>query len=461
MLLNVAVGGNFGGPVGADTTVPQTTLVDYVRLYQAPPVPATFTTSFRDSFVGWQKVTIPFTAFHGDNGAAPDLTQIKSLTFTVPGGTRDAVLLDQLRLTCPSEVTVTSTADSGAGSLRKALGSVCAGGAINFAPALAGATITNLSPLTVGKNVIIDGAAAPGLAISGGGTTRGFEVGATATATIRNLTIRNGYGFELAGGILNNGHLTLDHVILADNRVTSSGNDYWKGGGGIYNGDSSTLHLIDSTVRGNTTDVVDGGGVYGFFNSQLTIERSTISGNSAGNVGGGIRMLGNADVINSTLSGNTATAWHGGAIFHTDGTMHITNSTIADNSSPGGTAGGIFVGTFTAGSPTLTLQNSIVARNSSYQCQPGPFGSGTVTLTSLGHNLFGDGSCTIGPGDHIGGDPLLGPLAANGGPTLTQALLAGSPAIDAADSATSPATDQRGVVRPQGAGPDIGAYEAP
>ncbi len=461
MLLNVAVGGNFGGAVGADTTFPQTTLVDYVRLYQAPPLPTTFTTSFRDSFAGWQKVTIPFTAFHADNGATPDLTKIKSLTFDVPSGMRGPVRIDQLRLTCPSDVTVTSTADSGAGSLRKALGSVCAGGTIHVAPALAGATITNLSALTIGKNVTIDGAGAPGLTISGGGTTRGFEVSATATATIRNLTISHGYGFELAGGILNNGHLTLDHVIVADNRVTSSGNDYWKGGGGIYNGDSSTLHLIDSTVRGNTTDLVDGGGIYGFFNTQLTIERSTISGNTAGNVGGGIRTLGNADVVNSTLSGNTSTAWHGGAIFHTDGVMHISNSTIADNSAPGGTAGGIFVGTFNAGSPTLTLRNSIVARNSSYQCQPGPFGSGMVTLTSLGHNLFGDGSCTTGPGDQIGGDPHIGPLAANGGPTLTQALLAGSPAIDAADPATSPATDQRGVTRPQGAGPDIGAYEAP
>ena len=55
---------------------------------------------------------------------------------------RSPVLLDQMRLTCPSDVTVTSTADSGAGSLRKALGSVCAGGTIRFAPALAGQTIT-------------------------------------------------------------------------------------------------------------------------------------------------------------------------------------------------------------------------------------------------------------------------------------------------------------------------------
>ena len=54
---------------------------------------------------------------------------------------------------------------------------------------------------------------------------------------------------------------------------------------------------------------------------------------------------------------------------------------------------------------------------------------------------------------------LLGPLADNGGPTLTHALLAGSPAIDAADAAACPATDQRGVVRPRDAGCDVGAFE--
>jgi hypothetical protein len=102
VLLNVAVGGNFGGAVGPDTTFPNQTLVDYVRLYQAKPVSAKFVASFSDSFTGWQKVTIPFTAFKGDDGTTPDLAKIASMSFLVPGGMRSPVLLDQVRLTCPS-----------------------------------------------------------------------------------------------------------------------------------------------------------------------------------------------------------------------------------------------------------------------------------------------------------------------------------------------------------------------
>jgi hypothetical protein len=56
-------------------------------------------------------------------------------------------------------------------------------------------------------------------------------------------------------------------------------------------------------------------------------------------------------------------------------------------------------------------------------------------------------------------DPKLGPLADNGGPTLTVALLPGSPAIDAGNTSLAPATDQRGVPRPFSLAADIGAFE--
>ena len=109
----------------------------------------------------------------------------------------------------------------------------------------------------------------------------------------------------------------------------------------------------------------------------------------------------------------------------------------------------------------VTVNNTIIANSVGLGDCRG------VGFTSLGHNLDSDGSCGLsGPGDISGVDPLLGPLAVNGGPTKTHALLTGSPAIDAVPIAdcTDPdgnpiTTDQRGVPRPQDAACDIGAFE--
>lgn len=469
LLLNVAVGGNFGGPVGSETTFPQTMKVDYVRVYQAADSAERFQSAFADNFSGWQKVTVPFTSFVRSaaqpEGAPNDglsLNAVNGYAFEVPGGMRDAVLIDQVRLNrnC-SAVTVTTNADSGPGSLRQALASVCDGGTISFAPSLRGQTITlSTAELAIAKSVKIDGSTAQNLTISGGGTVRPFVVSAGVNVTIQQLTIANGYGFELAGGVLNNGALTLDQVTVAGNTVTTSGQDYWKGGAGVYSGANSGLTIRNSTIRDNTVTGGDGGGVYAFTGTQVTIDRSTISGNTSSNVGGGIRTLGDAQIVNSTISGNTASAWHGGAFFHTDGTMNIVNSTIANNTAPAGTAGGAFVGTFGDNSPTLSLTNTIVAGNSGLQCQAERAGSGLVTLASGGHNLSSDGSCQLtAAGDQASTPAQLGPLADNGGPTRTHLLLSGSPAINAADSAVCPATDQRGVSRPQGSGCDVGSVE--
>jgi hypothetical protein len=219
------------------------------------------------------------------------------------------------------------------------------------------------------------------------------------------------------------------------------------------------LNLTDSTVADNATLNQPGGGVYGFFGSTLNITRSTISGNAAvTDVAGGMRSLGDATIVNSTFSGNVSTAWHGGAVFHTDGQLTVTNSTFTGNSAPGGTAAGIVVATFGGGTPNLTLTNTILANpvgglNCAIENQ-----GGAGTITSGGHNIDDDGSCNLTAlGDQPFTNPLLDPLADNGGPTLTHALLPGSPAIDAADSGVCPATDQRGVARD--AACDVGSFE--
>jgi hypothetical protein len=173
-------------------------------------------------------------------------------------------------------------------------------------------------------------------------------------------------------------------------------------------------------------------------------------------VGGGIRSLGNMTITNSTISGNTSTGWHGGAIFHTDGKMEILSSTIANNKGPDWAPSAIFNGSFGGPAPTLTLKNTIISGNQWYACD---HWTGANILISGGNNLVQDDTCSPVASDLIGVDAKLSALADNGGPTWTHALLPGSPALDAADTAACPATDQRGVARPQGQFCDIGAVE--
>jgi hypothetical protein len=170
-----------------------------------------------------------------------------------------------------------------------------------------------------------------------------------------------------------------------------------------------------------------------------------------------MRILGNATVVNSTLSGNAAIGWHGGAVFQTDGATEMVNSTVAGNTSPGGTAA-VFVGTFGTAGASVTLTNTVL--DNVENCFAGYFGAGLVELVSAGSNVSSDGSCNLSAtGDQPDTDPLLDPLADNGGPTLTHALQGDSPAVDAADSSVAPDVDQRGVARPQAAGDDVGSYE--
>ncbi len=82
-------------------------------------------------------------------------------------------------------------------------------------------------------------------------------------------------------------------------------------------------------------------------------------------------------------------------------------------------------------------------------------------MVDQGHNLDDvDANCNLtDPTSRPNVNPKLGPLADNGGPINTFALLPGSPAINKGDIAACYATDQRGLPRPQGAACDLGAFE--
>lgn len=141
------------------------------------------------------------------------------------------------------------------------------------------------------------------------------------------------------------------------------------------------------------------------------------------------------------------------------------NLTIASNvcSSPAQQLSGIlgpsWTSGFTAGAQiantngTFFLRNSILAYGGTNSNAYGP-------ITDDGYNICSDNSASLDSGSRYNNtDPLLGPLGNYGGPTPCLALLANNPAIDNADPADFPSTDQRGYLRPFGAGPDIGALE--
>ena len=98
LLLNVAIGGNLGGAISDQMTFPQDTLVDWVRVYQAPNQAELFEASFADDFTGWQKIVIPFTAFTRSTeqpaGAPNDgltLTEVNGYGFRFPHSGRGVV----------------------------------------------------------------------------------------------------------------------------------------------------------------------------------------------------------------------------------------------------------------------------------------------------------------------------------------------------------------------------------
>ena len=221
---------------------------------------------------------------------------------------------------------------------------------------------------------------------------------------------------------------------MAPGGLDGTGGGY---GGGIENG--GTLVVSASTISGNSTGASSGGGFGGGISNDysLIITNSTISGNST-NPGAGTLSTGGG-IINS-------------------GVLTVIFCTIADNTANLG--GGVAFGY-----PAPTIPISFVAVDSVFDNPIGGNLSNGVgpggSLHSLGHNLFSDNvpGFIVDPSDLINTNPLLGPLADNGGPTWTQALLPGSPAINAGIAAAGVNTDQRGLFRAQGAGPDIGAFE--
>ena len=304
--------------------------------------------------------------------------------------------------------TVTSTSDTGAGSLRQAILDANGNGqanSINFDAGLAGQTITLTSgELSLTSDITIDGDTSgdghADITLSGNDNSRIFRI-TGVDVELRSLTLTDGR--ESAGGAGAAAFIDASATVLVYNS-TISNNDSSSGGGGFYVRDS-VLEVVNSTISNNVASDVgsNGGGIFNTGNGALNITNSTVANNSAQNFGGGIFNQGTLIITSSTIVGNDSL--NGGGL-HADGTETIINSVIAGNTQNGNTANDV-IGTIE------TATNSF-------------FGT-TATITNSTNNI------------NTGGDPLLGQLQDHGGPVQTMAILTNSPLINGGDATLLPA----------------------
>ena len=249
-----------------------------------------------------------------------------------------------------------------------------------------------------------------------------------------NSAGRFGGGFAISRDFL---RLTIEDSVITSNSAAF-------GGGFDFN--SGDLDLVNSTVSNNSA--VSGGGFHSNENTYISIAGSTISGNSAENGGGFFKVNGLIDIENSTLSNNFANNT-GGALYVQESGIGLSHTTISNNSA-NVRAGGIHLG---IGMSSFSLQNSIIANSDGRDC----IIFSDVEVESDTSSIIEDGSCFTNAREV---NPGLLPLADNGGPTMTHALLEGSRARNQASRLNCPELDQRGEVREFRDGfCDVGAYE--
>ena len=325
----------------------------------------------------------------------------------VPYGSPPTIGAFEVTSQSGSNYLVINLRDSGAGSLRAAVGfaNANAGTVINFQTSLSG-TIPLASALpALAANVTITGPGASVVAVDGNSQQfQPFSVNSGVTASLSGLTVQNG---------------------SAPSSFPSNGN-----GGGVYN--QGALTLTGCTLTGNTTtgQYAGGGGVFNN-GGTVTLTGCTLTGNSAPFLGGGIYNAqgGTATLTGCTLAGNSG----GGVVSDQGGTLTLTDDILYND---GG--GGEFV-----------YSNG---------------GSATVTSCDI-QGGDGNGNDPYPGTGNIDADPLLAPLGNYGGPTQTFALLPGSPCLGAGTAATDGngntiTADQRGITIPQNGRYDIGAFES-
>jgi CSLREA domain-containing protein len=366
----------------------------------------------------------------------------------------------------------------GAGTLIEDNTSVAFGGGISSST---GAALT-INGATIKDNDVLE--AASGIA-SGGGI---HHVGGVGGLDITDSVIDNNTstGDEATGGGLNINALagtpSLTRTSVINNDVTTEDDAdgaSFEGGGGITLDGASPATITESVIADNVVivndpqDIASGAGI--FDTGALTLDRTLIEGNDLSqnvqqrNGAGvaGIPPMGETRILNSTFSGNTlgGSGIGGGLATNVDVThpLTIAHSTFTGNNAGFGNAINV-----SGGGAPLTVAGNVIddEAGAAEGCFPAGLGGTEIN----GYNVDAGNSCTdvTDDTDLENTSSVLGPLATNGGPTQTHALLAGSPAIDRVPTAQcldlTPAAltvDQRGAgfTRPVGAACDAGAFE--
>jgi hypothetical protein len=364
--------------------------------------------------------------------------------------------------TAGGELVVTSSADSGPGSLRQAIADAAAGDTIVFALTLP-ATITLTSDtLVLTKDVTIQGPGASQLTVRRDPSAAPFSVFGVytnVTVTIAALTITGGEAntANFGGGISSSGggNLTVSDAVITNNSAVSGGG---VGALGVYavNGTIGTLTVRRTSIINNTAST-HGGGIE--VELPTTIEQSVIAMNTAQYGSGITQTAGESDLMtirNSTISGNHSLSAFGSAIVVESGKAALDSTTVVSDEPAAITIGDPF-------------ESWLQYRNSILLGPPPTFVTALgVFPVSDGFNIVSDdphatAGATNAATDRVNTNAQLGPLQDNGGPTLTHALLAGSPAIDTgtctdANGVTN-TVDQRGAAHPRVAPCDVGAFE--
>jgi predicted outer membrane repeat protein len=273
----------------------------------------------------------------------------------------------------------------------------------------------------------------------------------TSLLTVNDLTITGGNGGAggAGGGIFANGPVTVVDSTITGNHAGV--------GGGI--GSNGLVTVVRSSVDGNSSGTGVGGGISTSSESPgVVLTDSTVSNNFGAGIGTSERNANvSVRVVNSTVSGNTGAGLGGG--IYSAGSIVLVYATVVGNRA---------IQAFdNIDSKSLESFGSVVAGGAS----PPPRSNCIVhpeAMISHGYNFSDDDTCSFtDPTDRQNaGDPMVGQLADNGGPTQTMLPTPGSPLLDwipvnacRNDGAAGITTDQRGVRRPQGNACDIGSVE--